>query len=59
MFIVQAPILVVPTADAKRAVGVHLHAAGLAAYRDALAAKGLEIAHLSSSSVVAGVSPRR
>jgi hypothetical protein len=47
MFQIQAPILVVPTADAKRAVGVHLHAAGLAAYREiALAAKGLEIAHL-------------
>jgi hypothetical protein len=47
MFQIQAPILVVPTADAKRAVGVYLHAAGLAAYREiALAAKGLEIAHL-------------
>ena len=47
MFQIQAPILIVPTADAKLAVGVHLHAAGLAAYREiALAAKGLEIAHL-------------
>jgi hypothetical protein len=47
MFQIQAPILVVPAADAKRAVGVHLQVAGLAAYREiALAAKGLEIAHL-------------
>jgi len=47
MFQIQAPILIVPTADAKLAVGVHLHAAGLAAFREiALAAKGLEIAHL-------------
>ena len=33
MFQIQAPILIVPTADAKLAVGIHLHAAGLAAYR--------------------------
>ena len=47
MFQVQAPVLIVPTADAKLAVGVHMRAAGLAAYREiALAAKGLEIAHL-------------
>jgi len=47
MFRIQAPILVVPTADAKLALGVHLEAAGLAAYREiAVAAKGLEIAHL-------------
>ena len=47
MFQIQAPILIVPTADAKLALGIHLHAAGLAAYREiALAAKGLEIAHL-------------
>ncbi len=47
MFQIQAPILIVPTSDAKVAVGVHLQAAGLAAYREiALAAKGLEIAHL-------------
>jgi exodeoxyribonuclease V alpha subunit len=31
MFQIQAPILIVPTADAKLAVGVHLHAAGQAA----------------------------
>jgi hypothetical protein len=47
MFQIQAPILIVPTADAKLALGIHLRAAGLAAYREiALAAKGLEIAHL-------------
>ena len=47
MFQVQAPVLIVPTADAKLAVGVHMRAAGLAAYHEiALAAKGLEIAHL-------------
>jgi hypothetical protein len=47
MFQIKAPILIVPTADAKLAVGIHLQAAGLAAYREiALAAKGLEIAHL-------------
>ena len=47
MFQIQAPILIVPTADAKLALGIHLQAAGLAAYREiALAAKGLEIAHL-------------
>ena len=46
MFQIQAPIIIVPTADAKLAVGIHLHAAGLAAYREiVLAAKGLEIAH--------------
>ena len=47
MFQIQAPILVSPTADAKLALGIYLHAAGLAAYREiAVAAKGLEIAHL-------------
>jgi hypothetical protein len=47
MFQIQAPIPIIPTADAKLVVGVHLQAAGLAAYREvALAAKGLEIAHL-------------
>jgi hypothetical protein len=47
MFQIQAPILIVPTNDAKLAVGVHMRVAGLAAYREiALAAKGLEIAHL-------------
>jgi hypothetical protein len=47
MFRIQAPILVVPTAEAKIALGVDLQAAGLAAYREiAIAAKGLEIAYL-------------
>jgi hypothetical protein len=47
MFRVQAPILVVPTVEAKIALGVNLQSAGLAAYREiAMAAKGLEIAYL-------------
>jgi hypothetical protein len=47
MFRIQAPILVVPTLEARRALGRDLHQAGLAAYREiAVAAKGLEIAHL-------------
>jgi hypothetical protein len=47
MFRVQAPILIAPTAEAREAIGPHLQAAALAAYREiALAAKGLEIAHL-------------
>ena len=47
MFRIQAPVLVIPTADARLALGVRLQAAGLAAYREiAVAAKGLEIAHL-------------
>jgi hypothetical protein len=47
MFQIQAPILIVPTADAKLALGIHVRTAGLAAYREiALAAKGLEIAYL-------------
>jgi hypothetical protein len=47
MFQVQTPVLVVPTADAKLALGEQIGAAGLAAYREiTLAAKGLEIAHL-------------
>ena len=47
MFQIQAPVLVVPTADATLAAGSHLREAALAAYREiALAAKGLEIAHL-------------
>ena len=47
MFRIQAPIVVVPTAEAKLALGVHLQPAALATYREiALAAKGLEIAHL-------------
>ena len=47
MFQIQAPILIVPAAEAKLALGVHVRVAALAAYREiALAAKGLEIAHL-------------
>jgi hypothetical protein len=47
MFRIEAPILVVPTAEAKEALGSQLRIAALAAYREiALAAKGLEIAHL-------------
>lgn len=50
MFRVQAPILIVPTAETREALGVHLRPAALAAYREiALAAKGLEIAHLQFS----------
>jgi hypothetical protein len=47
MLQVQTPVLIVPTAEAKLALGEHLGAAGLAASREiTLAAKGLEIAHL-------------
>lgn len=47
MFRIDAPILVVPTADAGKALGRRLRWAGLAAYREiAVATKGLEIAHL-------------
>jgi len=50
MFRVQAPILIVPTAEAREALGIQLRPAALAAYREiALAAKGLEIAHLQFS----------
>jgi hypothetical protein len=47
MFRVQVPILVLPTAEARQALGRRLRWAGLAAYREiAVAGKGLEIAHL-------------
>ncbi len=47
MFRIQAPILIVPTVEARKALGHRLRWAGLAAYREiAVAAKGLEIAHL-------------
>ncbi len=50
MFRIQAPVHIIPTADAKQALGEHLQAAGLAAYREiAVAAKGLEIAYLQFS----------
>ena len=47
MFRIQAPILIVPTAEARVALGIHLRSAALAAHREiALAAKGLEIGYL-------------
>lgn len=47
MFRIHAPILIVPTAEAKASLGAQLQPAALAAHREiALAAKGLEIAHL-------------
>lgn len=47
MFRIQAPILIVPTVEAKLSLGRRLRWAGLAAFREiAVAAKGLEIAHL-------------
>jgi len=47
MFRIQAPFLVVPTLEARQALGWRLRWAALAAYREiAVAAKGLEIAHL-------------
>ena len=47
MFKIQAPVIVIPTAEAKEALGVHLAPAALAAHREiALATRGLEIAHL-------------
>ncbi len=47
MFRIQAPVLVIPTAEGHLGLGGDLQAAGLAAYREiAVAAKGLEIAYL-------------
>ena len=47
MFRVQTPVIVIPTPEARQAIGVRLVPAGQAAFREiALAAKGLEIAHL-------------
>ena len=47
MFKIEAPVLIIPTAEARLALGERLRQAGAAAYREiALAAKGLEIAHL-------------
>jgi hypothetical protein len=47
MFRLHAPILIIPTAEARDAIGSRLQAAGVAAYREiVVAAKGLEIAHL-------------
>jgi hypothetical protein len=47
MFRIEAPILIVPTAEVQQALGSLLRPAALAAYREiAIAAKGLEIAYL-------------
>jgi hypothetical protein len=47
MFRIQAPVVIVPTVEARKVLGRRLHWAGLAAYREiTVAAKGLEIAHL-------------
>jgi hypothetical protein len=47
MFRIQAPILIVPTVEARKTLGHRLRAAGLAAYREiAVAANGLEIEYL-------------
>jgi hypothetical protein len=47
MFRIEAPIIVIPTAEAREALGAQLRDASLAAYREiVIAVKGLEIAHL-------------
>ena len=47
LFRIYAPVILVPTAEARQAIGRFLRQAGQAAYREiAMAAKGLEIAHL-------------
>jgi hypothetical protein len=47
MFQVQTSVHIILTSEARTALGEHINAAGLAAYREVtLAAKGLEIAHL-------------
>jgi hypothetical protein len=47
MFRIQAPILIILTAEAREALGIYLRSAALAAHREiALAAKGLEIGYL-------------
>ena len=47
MFAIEAPVVIIPTTEATEALGGKLRQAGAAAYREiALAAKGLEIAHL-------------
>ena len=44
---IEVPFLVIPTNDARSALGSRVTEAGLAAYREiAMAAKGLELAHL-------------
>ena len=47
MFRVQAPVIVIPTAEVRQAIGKNLHAAMIDAYRAiAQNGEGLEIAHL-------------
>ena len=44
---IEVPIIVIPTNDARSALGTRLQEAGLAAYREiTVASKGVEIAHL-------------
>lgn len=46
MFQVQAPVIIVPSAEARAALGVQLRPAGLAAWREiARRGEGLEMAH--------------
>ena len=54
MFQVKAPVIVLPTAEARAALGAELKPAGLAAWREiARRGQGLELAHLQI--VYAGV----
>lgn len=47
MFTLDIPVIVVATAEARTALGIQLHRAAALAWREiAMAAKGLEIAHL-------------
>lgn len=47
MFRVQAPVIVIPTTEAREALGARLRLAGLAAWREiARRGQGLEMAHL-------------
>lgn len=47
MLRIHAPIIIIPTAEVRDALGPRLETAGCAAYREiAVAAKGLEIAYL-------------
>ncbi len=44
---IEVPIIVIPTNDARSALGTRLQEGGLAAYREiTVASKGVEIAHL-------------
>jgi hypothetical protein len=47
MYKIETPVIIIPTPEAKRALGSRLYLAGMAAHREiAMAAKGLEIAYL-------------